>query len=97
MGNARKAFSAAFWKIDGIAHPNGTQIIAQGFGMGGRWINEKLLQRFYIAVLLAILPIAVYLLFGKPVGLLQTAGAIEAAHNSDRRRTDFIPQSSHVD
>jgi hypothetical protein len=30
--------------------------------------------------LLAALPIAVYLFFGEPVGLLQTAGAIEAAH-----------------
>ncbi|MEH2069690.1 MAG: hypothetical protein V7K47_16270 [Nostoc sp.] len=31
-------------------------------------------------MLLAALPIAIYLFFGKPVGLLQTAGAIEAAH-----------------
>jgi Mn2+/Fe2+ NRAMP family transporter len=59
---------------------DGTQIIAQGFNMRGRWVNEKFLQRAYIVVLLAGLPIAVYLLFGKPVGLLQTAGAIEAAH-----------------
>lgn len=31
-------------------------------------------------VLLAILPIAVFLIFGQPVALLQTARAIEAAH-----------------
>ncbi|MGG6295649.1 hypothetical protein ACQ4M4_14765 [Leptolyngbya sp. AN02str] len=31
-------------------------------------------------MLLAILPITIYLFFGEPVGLLQTAGAIEAAH-----------------
>ena len=31
-------------------------------------------------VLLAILPIAVYQIFGEPVGLLKLAGAIEAAH-----------------
>lgn len=59
---------------------DGTQIILQGFGVRGRWTNEKLLQRFYIVVLLAVLPIAIYLFFGEPVGLLQTAGAIEAAH-----------------
>jgi hypothetical protein len=38
------------------------------------------LQRFYIVVLLALLPIGIYLFFGEPVGLLQTAGGIEAAH-----------------
>ncbi|MGB3203372.1 MAG: Nramp family divalent metal transporter [Crinalium sp.] len=59
---------------------DGTQILLQGFGVRGRWTNEKFLRRFYIVVLLAILPIAVYLFFGEPVGLLQTAGAIEAAH-----------------
>ncbi len=31
-------------------------------------------------MLLVALPIAIYLFFGEPVGLLQTAGAIEAAH-----------------
>jgi hypothetical protein len=59
---------------------DGTQIILQGFGVQGRWTKEKFLQRFYIVVLLVALPIAVYLFFGEPVGLLQTAGAIEAAH-----------------
>ena len=59
---------------------DGTQILLQGFGMQGRWTNEKFLQRFYIVILLVALPIAVYLFFGQPVGLLQTAGAIEAAH-----------------
>ena len=59
---------------------DGTQILLQGFGMRGRWTNEKFLQRFYIILLLALLPIAVYIFFGEPVGLLQTAGAIEAAH-----------------
>ncbi|MBM0744806.1 Nramp family divalent metal transporter (plasmid) [Phormidium sp. CLA17] len=60
---------------------DGTQILLQGFGVrGGRWTNEKFLRKFYIATLLAGLPIGVYLFFGKPVGLLQTAGAIEASH-----------------
>ncbi len=60
---------------------DGTRILLQGFGVGqGRWTNETFLRKFYIAVLLAILPIVVYLLLGRPIGLLQTAGAIEAAH-----------------
>ncbi|MEA5602355.1 Nramp family divalent metal transporter [Nostoc sp. UHCC 0252] len=59
---------------------DGTQILLQGFGVRGRWTNEKFLQRVYIVVLLVALPIAVYLFFGEPVALLQTAGGIEAAH-----------------
>ncbi|UNU27092.1 Nramp family divalent metal transporter [Microcoleus vaginatus] len=59
---------------------DGTQILLQGFGVQGRWTNEKFLQRFYIIVLLTALPIAIYLIFGKPVSLLQMAGGIEAAH-----------------
>lgn len=59
---------------------DGTQILVQGFGGNGRWIDEKFLRKFYIVTLLAGLPITVYMLFGKPIGLLQTAGAIEAAH-----------------
>jgi hypothetical protein len=60
---------------------DGTQIIAEEFRVGrSRWTNETFLCKFYSAGLLAILPIVVYLFFGQPVGLLQTAGAIEAAH-----------------
>ncbi len=59
---------------------DGTQIILQGFGVRGRWTNEKLLQKTYIVVLVAALPIAIYLIFGQPIGLLQLAGGIEAAH-----------------
>ncbi|MGB3263554.1 MAG: Nramp family divalent metal transporter [Microcoleus sp.] len=59
---------------------DGTQILLQGFGVRNRWTNEKFLQRFYIAGLLAVLPIAIYLIFGEPVALLQIAGGIEAAH-----------------
>lgn len=60
---------------------DGTQILLQGFGVrDSRWTNEKFLQKFFIVVLLAVLPIAIYLFFGEPVSLLQTAGAIEAAH-----------------
>ncbi|MBE9093312.1 Nramp family divalent metal transporter [Tychonema sp. LEGE 07203] len=59
---------------------DGTQILLQGFGVQNRWTNEKFLQRCYVAGLLAVLPIAIYLIFGEPVALLQIAGGIEAAH-----------------
>lgn len=59
---------------------DGTRILLQGFGQQGHWTDEQFLQKFYVVILTAALPIAVYLLFGQPVGLLQTAGAIEAAH-----------------
>lgn len=59
---------------------DGTRILLQGFGKQGRWTNEQFLQKFYVAILTAAFPIAVYLFFGQPIGLLQTAGAIEAAH-----------------
>jgi Mn2+/Fe2+ NRAMP family transporter len=67
---------------DGVGRmfADGTQILLQGFGVQGRWTNEKFLQRFYIILLLAVLPIAIYLIFGEPVSLLQIAGGIEAAH-----------------
>ena len=67
---------------DGFARmfSDGTQIILQGKNVRGRWGNKKFLQRVYVVVLLAALPLGIYLFFGEPVFLLQTAGAIEAAH-----------------
>ncbi|MBD2459750.1 Nramp family divalent metal transporter [Oscillatoria sp. FACHB-1407] len=59
---------------------NGTRIILQGFNRRDRWTNESFLKRVYIVVLLAILPIVVYLAFGEPVGLLKLAGVVEATH-----------------
>jgi Mn2+/Fe2+ NRAMP family transporter len=59
---------------------DGTNILFQGFGVQGRWTSEKFLQKAYIIVLLAALPIGIYLIFGQPVALLQLAGGIEAAH-----------------
>jgi hypothetical protein len=43
-------------------------------------MDEGFLQRIYVIVLLTVLPIALYLAVGKPVGLLKLAGAIEASH-----------------
>ena len=59
---------------------DGTNILFQGFGVQGRWTNEKFLRKAYIVVLLAALPIGIYLIFGQPIALLQLAGGIEAAH-----------------
>ena len=59
---------------------NGTRVIARRFGRGGRWVDETFLQRAFVIGLLTALPIGLYLLVGEPVALLQTAGAIEAAH-----------------
>jgi hypothetical protein len=46
----------------------------------GRLTAESLLRRLYVLVLVTLLPIALYLLTGEPVGLLKVAGAIEASH-----------------
>jgi hypothetical protein len=59
---------------------DGTNILFQGFGVQGRWTNEKFLRKAYIVGLLAVLPIGIYLFFGQPIALLQLAGGIEAAH-----------------
>jgi hypothetical protein len=59
---------------------NGTRIAARRLGRGGRWADEAFLQRAFVIGLLTVLPIALYLVVGRPVVLLQAAGAIEAAH-----------------
>jgi Mn2+/Fe2+ NRAMP family transporter len=45
-----------------------------------KWMREEFLQKFFVIVLVTILPIILYLLMGEPVGLLKIAGAIEAGH-----------------
>ena len=59
---------------------NGTGILARGLGVQGRLADDGFLRRVYLVVVLAVLPVAVFLLFGNPVFLLQLAGGIEAAH-----------------
>jgi Mn2+/Fe2+ NRAMP family transporter len=75
-------FSTTLSNQDGWARllSNGTGIIARGLGLRGRWADEGLLRKVILVVVLAIIPVAVFLLFGNPVALLQLAGAIEAAH-----------------
>jgi hypothetical protein len=59
---------------------NGTRILLRPLGPKGRWADETFWQRAYVVVLVTLLPIALYLIAGKPVTLLKLAGAIEAAH-----------------
>lgn len=59
---------------------DGTRIVLQRFRVRGRWVNEKFLQKAFVIVLLTGVTSVVYLFVGEPVGLLQIAGAIEAAH-----------------
>lgn len=58
---------------------NGTRLAAGRF-LPARWRDERRLKAAFVVVLTAILPVALYLLVGQPVRLLQAAGAIEAAH-----------------
>ncbi|MGQ0571054.1 MAG: Nramp family divalent metal transporter, partial [Armatimonadota bacterium] len=59
---------------------DGTRILLRRFGVEGRWIDERFLKKFFVIALVTVLPIALYLISGEPVGLLKLAGAIEAAH-----------------
>jgi hypothetical protein len=59
---------------------NGTQLILRAFGVSGRWTDSRFLMIFYLVVVLAIIPIAVFLWIGEPVPLLQFAGITEAVH-----------------
>lgn len=45
-----------------------------------KWLTEKFLKKFFVIIVCTVLPIGLYLLAGEPVGLLQIAGVIEAAH-----------------
>lgn len=75
-------FSTTLSNQDGWARllSNGTAIIGRGLGLRGRWADEGLLRKAFLVVVLAVIPVAVFLLFGNPVALLQLAGGIEAAH-----------------
>lgn len=59
---------------------DGTRLLFAGRGLQGRWADGERLRRAFIVVLVTLLPIALFLVQGKPVGLLKIAGAIEAAH-----------------
>ena len=64
----------------GRLHANGTSILLRGFGYDGKWVNERLLKKVFVIVLVSILPVILFVIFGEPVRLLKVAGAIEAIH-----------------
>jgi Mn2+/Fe2+ NRAMP family transporter len=59
---------------------NGTRSLAARAGRAGRWVDEAFLGRVYLVVLLAVIPIIVFLIWGEPVDILKLAGTIEAIH-----------------
>lgn len=75
-------FQTTLTNQDGWARlfADGTYIILKRFRVRGGWVNEKFLQKAFLIVLLTGVTSLVYLFVGEPVGLLQIAGAIEAAH-----------------
>lgn len=59
---------------------DGSAILAAKWQVGDRWKNQKFLEKIFVIVLLALLPIITYAIVGEPVGLLKAAGVIEACH-----------------
>jgi hypothetical protein len=59
---------------------NGTHLLLHSFGVQGRWTDEAWLKNAFVIVLVTLVPMALFLLVGQPVGLLKLSGAIEAAH-----------------
>jgi hypothetical protein len=58
----------------------GTRLLSRRFEKRSSWFNEKNLNRFFVIVLVTLIPIVIYLIMGEPVALLKIAGAIEASH-----------------
>lgn len=59
---------------------DGTAILANAKKPGTKWGDPHYLKKMFVWVILAILPIAVYLVAGEPVMLLKLGGIIEASH-----------------
>ncbi|NJO68214.1 MAG: Nramp family divalent metal transporter [Bacteroidetes bacterium] len=59
---------------------DGSAILANNKGLGKRWTDPQFLKKLFVIVVLAIIPIIVYLIAGEPVKLLKLAGVIEASH-----------------
>ena len=57
----------------------GTNILLKRVKKSGL-ITEKKLRRFFVLIVVTLLPILLYLWLGEPVELLKIAGAIEACH-----------------
>ncbi|MCC7363976.1 MAG: Nramp family divalent metal transporter [Dehalococcoidia bacterium] len=59
---------------------DGARGAVRRLGLGGRWRDDEFLRQVIVIVLLTVMPVALFLVVGEPVGLLKAAGAIEAAH-----------------
>lgn len=59
---------------------DGSAILASHTSLNKRWTNPEFLKKLFVMVVLAAIPIMVYVIAGEPVGLLKLAGIIEAAH-----------------
>jgi Mn2+/Fe2+ NRAMP family transporter len=59
---------------------DGTSILAADKTANKKWNDARFLKKVVVIFVLGILPIAIYLTAGEPVGLLKLAGVIEAAH-----------------
>jgi len=65
---------------DGFGRMFGDGLRLLGEHHGGRWTDEAFLRRTFTLTALMALPVLLYQAVGKPVVLLQIAGATEAAH-----------------
>jgi Mn2+/Fe2+ NRAMP family transporter len=59
---------------------DGSAILTAKSKLPARWKDPVFLQKFFLVMLLCILPAVLYSIAGEPVGLLKIAGAIEACH-----------------
>lgn len=59
---------------------DGSAILANKTKLNSKWTDPVFLKKFFVIVLLAVIPVIVYLIAGEPVGLLKLAGVIEASH-----------------
>jgi Mn2+/Fe2+ NRAMP family transporter len=57
---------------------DGLAIYTRKTGWGERWKDEDFLKKVVLVVLLTLAPAALFIFRGRPVGLLQLAGVIEA-------------------
>ena len=59
---------------------NGMHLLLSVFSLQGRRTDEQFLKDSLIIGLVTLVPMALFLRLGKPVGLLKLSGAIEVAH-----------------
>lgn len=75
-------WNTAMTNQDGWARlfANGRSIVMHDFRVEKKWKDEAYLRKRILWILLAPIPMIVFLFVGEPVGLLQVAGIIEAIH-----------------